>query len=319
MPTTVDDLVSQIRTATDELNTEYQSDAEILQTLNRAQRSATNIISRKYPDLFTKTVDITTDGSARYDIPTVAAGRKITHIETYLNQIAYGVTRISEIQATSYRTNAQTSRPLYYVLSKNEFELLPRATNGVVTRIYYIDRSQPLVTSQGRITLVDSGDNLVQVDVIGSSLSTVVSGFTSYVNFIDYNTGRVKGTCQIAAIDTTSKEITFKTSGLTRTSVLGLAVSTALPIDLAEDDYICLVTGTCVPELDDIYCDYLLQYSVVDIRRRFGEPLNEELEALDRIGKELEEMWAGRRSPGRVRKANTNYRNTDGSIIRYFQ
>jgi len=319
MPTTVDDLISQIRSATDELNTEYESDAEILQTLNRAQRNATNIISRKYPDLFTKSVNITTDGGYFYDIPPEAAGRRILHVECYLNQIAYGMNRVTEIQATNYRTNAQSSRPLYYVMAKNQLELLPRPTSGVVVKLYYLDRSQPLVTSQGRITLVDSGDNLVQLDSIGASLSTTVTGFSSYVNFIDYNTGAVKGTCQIAAINTTSKEVTFKTSGLTRTTVLGMPISTSIPADLAEDDYVCLVTGTCVPELDDVYCDFLLQYSVVDIRRRFGEPLNEELEALDRIGKELEAMWAGRRSPGRVRKANINYRNTDGSLIRYFQ
>jgi hypothetical protein len=319
MPTTVDQLVSEIRTATDEINTEYESDTEILQTLNRAQRNATNIISRKYPDLFTDWVDITTDGEYNYDLPTEAAGRRVVHVESYYNEIAYPMARITEVQASNYRTNAQSARPIYYLNYKNHIQFLPRPTSGIRVRVYYIKRSQPLVLSQGRINLVDSGDNLVRVDAIGPDLATTTSGFASYVNFIDYNTGAVKGSCQIAAIDTDTNEITFKTSGLTRTSVLGLTISTTLPTDLAEDDYICLVTGTCVPELDDVYCDFLLQYSVVDIRRRFGEPLGEELEALERISKELEEMWAGRKPPGRIRKANGNYRNTNGSLIRYFQ
>lgn len=319
MPTTVDELMQAVRDATDEDNRDYLTPEQILKALNRAQRNATNIISRKYPDLFIESVNLTTDSNYDYDIPSVAAGRKIAHVESYYNQVAYGLTRLTEIQGTNYRTNTQTSRPMYYVMKKNKIQLLPRPTNGVVVKLYYLKRSQPLVTQQGRITDIDTLNNLITLDVIGADLSTDSSGFASYINFIDYNSGAIKGSCQIAAIDTDTNEITFKTSGLTRSEVLGLPISTALPTDLAADDYICLVTGTCVPELDDLYCDFLLQYAVVDVRRRFGEPLNEELEALQRISKELEEMWAGRNPPGRVRKANANFMNPTGGLIRYFQ
>ena len=319
MPTTVDDLIDQVRNATDEINTNYEDGSQILLALNRAQRNATNIIARKYPDLFTKWVDITTDGAYDYALPVEASGRRITHIESYYNQVAYPMDRISEIQASNYRTNAQTARPLYYVMYKNNIQLLPKPTGGIRIRIYYMERSQQFVKNQGRLTYIDSANNLVQVNAVGTDLSTSTAGFSSYVNFIDYNTGAVKGTCQIASIDSDTNEITFKTSGLTRTTVLGLTVSTSLPTDISEDDYICLVTGTCVPELDDVYCDFLLQYAVVDIRRRFGEPLQEELEALQRIEKELQEMWATRNPPSRVRKANANYVNPAGSLIRYFQ
>jgi hypothetical protein len=319
MATTVDELMQSVRDATDEDNQEYLTDAQILKALDRAQRNATNIISRKYPDLFTASVDITTTGVYDYDLPTEAAGRRITHMESYYGEIAYPMQRISEQQASAYRTSAQTSRPLYYVMSKNTIQLLPKPSSGVNIKIYYLKRSQPMVQQQGRITDIDTVNNLITLDAVGTQLATTITGFSSYVNFIDYNTGAVKGTCQISAIDTVTKEVTFKTTGLTRTSVLGLPVGVALPTDLVSDDYICLVTGTCVPELDDVYCDFLLQYSVVDIRRRFGEPLQEELVALDRIAKELESMWAGRNQTGRVRKANQNFSGPGGSLIRYYQ
>jgi hypothetical protein len=319
MATTVDDLIQSVRDATDEDNQDYLTTDQILKALDRGQRNATNIISRKYPDLFTESVNLTTDGDYNYPLPTSAAGRRITHVESYQQEIAYPLQRISEQQATLYRSNSQTSRPLYYIMYKNHIQLVPRPTAGVVIKLYYLKRSQPLVQQQGRITDIDTVNNLVALDAVGSAISTISTGFGSYVNFIDYNTGAIKGTCQVAAIDTVNNELTFKTSGLTRTEVLGLTVSTAIPTDLAADDYICLVTGTCVPELDDVYCDYLLQYAVVDVRRRFGEPLQEELIALDKIGKELEAMWAGRNPPGRIRKANAAYVNPAGSLLRYFQ
>lgn len=319
MATTVDELVQSVRDATDETNVTYLTDAQILKALDRAQRNATNIISRKYPDLFTKPVDITTTGVYDYDIPPEAVGRRIVHVESYQGAIAYPMTRISEQQATAYRSNSQTSIPQYYVMSKNTIQLLPKPSNGVVVKLYYMDRSQPLVQQQGRITDTDSVNNLITVDTLGSAMSTTITGFSSYINFIDYQTGAIKGTCQISAIDTTTNEITFKTTGLTRTSVLNLPVTTAIPTTLVPDDYICLVTGTCVPELDDVYCDFLLQYAVVDIRRRFGEDIQEELIALDRIGKELETMWAGRNQTGRIRKANNNFSGNAGSLIRYYQ
>lgn len=319
MATTVDDLIQSVRDATDEDNQDYLTTAQILKALDRGQRNATNIISRKYPDLFTESVDITTDGGYNYALPTSAAGRRITHVESYSGDTAYPIQRISEQQATLYRSNSQTSRPLYYIMYKNNIQLVPKPTSGVVVKLYYLKRSQPLVAQQGRVTDINTASNLVTLDAIGSNLNTTITGFGSYVNFIDYNTGAVKGTCQVAAINTTNKEVTFKTSGLTRTKVLGLTVGVAIPTGLVADDYVCLVTGTCVPELDDVYCDYLLQYAVVDVRRRFGEPLQEELIALDKIGKELETMWAGRNPPGRIRKANSAYANPAGSLLRYFQ
>jgi hypothetical protein len=64
-----------------------------------------------------------------------------------------------------------------------------------------------------------------------------------------------------------------------------------------------------VSELDEAYNDYILQFSVVEIRRRLGEPLNDELAALNAIEDELKRIWSGRESSLRVRKSNNHYNN----------
>jgi hypothetical protein len=303
---TVDELVSQIRQQTDEANTTDLSDSEIIQVLDRAQRNAINIITRRFPDLFYTSTDLTTvSGQYDYDIPKEAVGRKIAHVECYVDESAYPLQRIDISKTSYYRSQATTTRPRYFGLTKNTLQLYPAPSGGLTVTVYYPGRVEPLVLNQGRVTYVNSGTNTIAVDTLGSSLSTTTTGFGSYVNFIDYRTGAIKGTCQINSINTTLKEISFKTTGLTRSTVLDKTVAVALPTDLEVDDYICLITGTCVPELDEGYSDFLIQYSVVDIKRRFGEPLQEELESLKRLQDEIEKTWTGRNQAGRVRKSNS--------------
>lgn len=316
---TVDDLVSQVRQQTDEANTVDLNDSEIIQVLDRAQRNAINIITRRFPDLFYTFADITTvGGQYDYDIPKAAVGSKIAHMEAYVGEVAYPMTRIDLNKTSFYRSQATTTRPVYYGVTKNRLQLYPAPSQGITVRIYYPRRAEPLVLKQGRVTYIDTINNKIAVDEIGSALSTTTTGFGSYVNFVDYVTGEIKGTCQLNNINQSLDELTFKTTGLTRSSVLGKTISTAIPTDLALDDYICLVSGTCVPELDESYSDFLIQYAVVDIKRRFGEPLNEELESLKRLQDEIEKMWAGRNQAGRVRKANTLWGTYTGSPIRLY-
>jgi hypothetical protein len=316
---TVDDLVEQVRQQTDESNTAYIEDADIIKALDRAQRNAMNIISRKFPDMFYESEDITTvAGQYDYDIPRAASGRGIAHVEVYSGDVAYPMTRIDVRKSSYYRSEATTARPMYYGIKKNSLQLFPAPSGGVTVKVYFQKRAEPLVKSQGQITAIGVDDTVVTVDTLGSDLSVSIAGFASYVNFIDRVTGAVRGTCQINSIDTDLNEVFFKTSGLTRSTVLDKTVATSMPSDLEIDDYVCLVTGTCVPELDDTYTDFLLQYAVVDIKRRFGDPLEEELEALKRVQEEIEKMWANRNQAGRVRKSNSVWGTYNGSPLRNF-
>ena len=69
----VDDLIDQVRAQTDENNTEDISNAQLIKTLNRAQRHAANILARKFEDmLWTSATVTTTAGTRAYDIPSGA-------------------------------------------------------------------------------------------------------------------------------------------------------------------------------------------------------------------------------------------------------
>lgn len=316
---TVDDLVDQVRQQTEELNTTEIEDSDILQTLDRAQRNAMNIISRRFPEMFYEDEDITTvSGQYDYDIPNKATGRGIVHVEVYSGDVAYPVTRIDSRKASFYKSSATTSRPMYFALKKNTLQLFPAPSGGLTVKVFYQRRSENMVMKQGQITDIDLVNNIVTVDTLGSDLSVTTTGFASYVNFIDRTTGAVLGTCQLSEISTTLKELTFKTSGLTRSTVLDKTIAVVVPTTVAVDDYVCIVTGTCVPELDDTYTDFLLQYAVVEIKRRFGEPLEEELESLRRMQNEIEKMWANRNQAGRVRKSNGIWGTYSGSPLRNF-
>ncbi len=306
MSQSVDSLLEQTRSQLDENNTQNVTDAQLIQALNRGQRAATNIISRKYPAMFWESTAIaTTAGTREYDIPTDAHGRRVEMVEIDESGTRYELRRVNNNQTSGLTTTDRSVRPVYYSLSKNQISLYPLPSGGQTLYAHYIKRPEDLVVSQGRIT--STASNYVIVDSLGSSLSTSTTGFGSYINIIDYNTGAIKGTMQISAIDTTLKKVTFKSSGLTRSTVLGRTVSTSLPTDISVDDYICLVTGSAVSELDEAYTDYLVQFAVVEIRRRFGETINEEIVALTNLEKEIEKMWSGRESSTKIKKANIHF------------
>jgi hypothetical protein len=306
MAQSVDNLLDQVRTQLDETNTANATDAQLLQALNRAQRAATNIVAREYDSMFWSSTSTTTVASQReYDIPVDAYGRRVEMVEIEAGGVRYELRRIGNNKTTQFTQSSQVQRPTYYSIVKNKIALFPLPAGGTTLYIHYNKRAENLVSSQGRITA--TGSTYVTVDSLGSSLAVATTGFGSYVNVIDYNTGEIKGTLQISAIDTALKKVSFKTSGLTRSTVLGRTINTSLPTDIAVDDYISLVTGTAVSELDEAYTDYLVQYAVVEIRRRFGETIQEELIALQTLEKEIERMWVGRESSKKIRKSNSHY------------
>jgi hypothetical protein len=303
---TVDELVDQVRTQLDESNINDVDDPQILQALNRAQRSATNTASRQYESMFWKTTTLTTDGTNELAIPSDAFGRKVEMLEVGSGTSRYQLKRLPNHQTSSYYSStANTSTPTHYSLTKNTIVVYPTPSSGLSVHVSYTKKPEPMVLSQGRVTSFAAG--YVLVDELGDDISTSVTGYGSYINFIDYNTGEIKGSCQVSAIDTTLKQVSIKTTGLTRSTVLGRTVATSLPTDLSVDDYVCLITGTAVPELDEAYVDYLVQYAVVEIKRRFGESIEQELPTLKDLKDELDAMWAGRESSGRVVRTNRHY------------
>lgn len=323
MSLTVSEIITEVRDQLDEVNVLNVTDAQILAALNRGQRKGTNIIARRFDELFL-TYDssiTTTAGTQNYAIPTAAYGRRIEKVELVDGNITYEIRKISFHDSSKFNSSSQVSRPYYYAQKKNEILLYPAPSGGRTIRVWYTDRPEELVTSQGRITAYSDNSgaaDTVTLDSIGSDLTTdTTDGFNAYVNVIDYTTGDIKGTLQIAAINTTTKVVTFKYDQTNaRTTVLGRTVSNTLPTDISQDDYLCVITGTCVPEIPGAYTDYLTQYAVVEIRRRLGEDTSQEFAALKELELEIEKMWVGRESSHRIRKSSTHWQRGLGSSLR---
>lgn len=317
MSLTVDDMVSQCRAQLDETNTANVTDSELVDALNRGQRKAANMTSRYFRDLMWAVTTIQTNSAdTTYDIPDEAYGRRINHVTVQIGSIPYPLKRISNAEKHNYNIDSQAQRPYYYTVTKNTLEIYPPPAGNLTLNVHYTAKPEDMVKNQGRIESINSGSNYVIVDTLGSDISSVSTGFNSYVNIIDYVTGAVKGTLQVSEINTTTKQVTFKTSGLTRTKVLGKTLLTAIPSTVEADDYLSIVTGTCVPELPEAYIDFLMQSAIVDIRRRFGEPLEEDYRHYKELEEEIRKMWIGRESQNRIRKASTHWKGPFSTEVR---
>jgi hypothetical protein len=99
-------------------------------------------------------------------------------------------------------------------------------------------------------------------------------------------------------------KITFKTSP-TRTTVLGQTISTTLvDKDIAEDDYICVIKGTCIPLLKKPNSNFIIQYAVAELTRKLGGAADMEERVKQQLEKQVERSWVGREQSIRVTKAN---------------
>ena len=190
---TTDDLVSDVRSMLDEENRDSVDTAEdILPALNRAQDFAANILARQYdaPLLANQTIT-TNNGQREYDIPDDAFEQRIEKVEVEVNNLFYPVTRIDFRHISLYETQGSTSIPYYYTVIGNKFRILPTSNGTFRLRIWYLKDPRPLVTQQGRITLVNETDQYVLVDSTGADLTTEQDQLNSYANLVDGQSGPI--------------------------------------------------------------------------------------------------------------------------------
>jgi hypothetical protein len=129
----------------------------------------------------------------------------------------------------------------------------------------------------------------------------------------------VKATLQVSGINTTTKVITFKSSGLDRDTVYTNTVATAIPTTVALDDHICLASGTAIPFLFQDYDDYLVQFALVEIRRdTLSQPVGESFAALRDLENDVKKIWAGRAATKRVAKTNPHW-GSNISWVRFYR
>lgn len=268
---------------------------------------AANILARHYESpLLAYDIVPLVGGQQEYPIPRLAFENRLEKVEVQIQLgIMNPVKRISYRDATLLETTAFTSIPLFYSEISDIYRLYPKPTGAYPLRVWYIKDPHPLVLEQGTITVINQPGNYVVVDTIGSQLTVENSLPSSYVNFVDGTTGVVKGSCQIQSL--TNNRITFKTVP-NRSVVLDQVISGTLPANLAADDLICTVDGSCVPALKKPFANFLIEMAASEI---LNTKLGMQSEMAEKCRKEMQDLvkesWVGRESYVRVKTVNPHF------------
>ncbi len=309
----VDSLVGQCRSQIDEANTSDISNTKILAALNRAQMKLVRLATRRFAPMFRgeSTLSVTS-GTNQLTIPESAFGLVVNAVHVIIAGQAYKVEPARADDVVGWdNTTGTTSRPQYWAQQGTKLLVFPYPSSDVEFRVRFQARPPDLVLSQGRVTAFDSNLLTADLDSIGSSLTTSIAALGAFVNWVDGTTGEVKATLQVSAVDTAGAAgtVTFKSAGLGRTTVFGQTVATALPTDAGLDDYLCLASGTCIPTRVADYADYLIQYAVVELKRKQAEDTTAEYAALKELESDVTAMWAGRAGTKRVRRVSPIWGN----------
>lgn len=139
----------------------------------------------------------------------------------------------------------------------------------------------------------------------------------SYFNIIDAQTGLIKASFQSAPNSEEDND-----SGLYKmylkvpfkSSVLNQPIDNPDTIDLdnlkfTDDDYICSVKGSCIPELDTIVENFIIQYSVAEIKRSLGQDFVPERDVLKQFEQDVKRAYVNRDKNFRINiKTRTFYK-----------
>lgn len=315
-----EELIQQVRDQVDEDNTADLSDDRVLRVLNRARMKLVRLAGRKFVPAFQREEIVTpdTDDPRNVTLPDLVFALTINEVNVLQGGVAYPVEAVAQRDVTNFESETSSSAiPLYYTQQGGKLKLYPKPASNVQVRVRYQFRPPPLVKTQARVTSIDQVNNLIYVDSVGSSLTTEVDSLNAFVNLIDRFTGEVRATLQVVDIDSTNKTLTFKSTGLDRSSVFGLTVGTSIPDEVALDDFVTLASGTNVPTLLQDYYDYLVVFSVLEIKRSLGLPTQEEYAASKEIESDVLALWAGKQSTRRIQKDNPYWGQRTPMIYKY--
>lgn len=306
---TVQNLVDEVRSKLDEENTDsVDTVTDILPALNRAQDFAFDILARQYPEPLLVPSDLTlVGGTSDYDIPEDTFEDRIEKIEIAIpsgnGRARYiPLDRISYSDISEYESTATSAIPQYYCIHGRTIRIVPEPSGVYSARMWRLRNPEKLVLPQGRITVVNTASNYVTVDSQGSDLATEADQLGSYINFVDGQTGEIRGSGQIQILS--NNRITIRTSPL-RSTVLNRTISGALSTILPElDDYIAPIDGTCVPYYSSPVSNFMVQYAVHDLRGTLEGAADVEAALLEKLEKQVERTWVGRQQTLRIKKKN---------------
>ncbi len=320
---TTDTLVEEVRSLTNELNQDaLKAERDIIPALNRAQEHMMAILARHYPEpyLTEYSFDVVST-RANYKIPEDAWSDQVTKVEMTRpgEKYRYEVTRAAYRDATKFRADSRPNVPSYYIIRGREIEFIPQPSGTYDSVMWYIRAPERLVLQQGRITFVSAAENRIKVDAIGSNVSTETDALESWVNIIDGQTGEIKATCQVQST-TGTQDITFKSNiGASLLTADGTILNKTPTTDLTTvtdnngnlaihpNDYICSITGTCVPYFFQPARNFIVSHAAADCGRALGIPADSMYREREKFEKEIKDTWTGREASIRVKNNSPHW------------
>lgn len=307
-------LIREIRDLVDETNTSAVTDDEIVASLNRASDRVADILAKHYNAPLLTSLVQATGSTAALAIPEDALEQRVQKMEFRPQGGSW--TQLLEVSVDvihNYEQTIQSSRsyPQYYYIVGQEVVLLPGPAIAGQLRMWYLRDPAPLVKELGRITVRSApggGTPYVVLDEVEADAPLSAQGdeLESFVNLVDKDSGRIKATLQVQALDDT--RVTFRTVP-TRSVVQGLTVVSSLPADLEVDDYACPVQGTCVPLFKKPASNYLVQYAAADVSvNKLGGDPGILLAQVSKMEEDVSRTYAGRPNKTRVKNRSNSWR-----------
>lgn len=305
---TTKNLIQAVRSQLDEDNTASIDDSrDIVPALNRGLSKAYSVLARRYPDpLLTSMTFTPTANEADYTIPEDAFEDRVEKIEAIQNGSVFPIKRVDFRDLLYFETQGSVNSPLAWASIGRTYRVAPKPTGTYQFRVWYLKEPPNLGIEQGRITSVNIAANYVTVDLAGESLESAIDDNNAYINIIDKDTGVIKSSHQIQNI--IGNRILFRAIP-TRTEVYGQTIVGSIPDTAQLDDYICLVTDTCISPLRNPLANYVIQFAVAELTRKLGGENDMEMRVLDQMEKDVERQWSGRENTSRVRSTSKHWLN----------
>lgn len=313
---TVENLISEVQSQTDEFNQDtVDIERDILPCLNRGQDFGVDIYSRRYPDPWIKTKEVSiVAGTTSLEIPEDCFEDRVIRLTLIIGQQTNKIKRVDYDSFETYQTTNQ-GIPLYYTVVGRELRISQPSISGTL-RLAYIRSPEKLVRPQGRITEINLIDNYLRVDVLGELVTTSIDELGCFINVVDGQTGEIKQTLQVLSLE--NDKVTFRSNSPSRTKVLGRDISLSILEDVELDDYICLVDGSCVCYFGRPTSNFLIQYAVNEIRRKLGLDAMTEEQVLEKFTKQMEKTTSGRENTKRIKKASSAWRSPSNTRRWFF-
>ena len=306
---TVQNLADEVRSQIDEQNRDsVDTERDILPRLNRAQKYAFDIYARRYmePLLDPRTLTLV-GGQQDYDLPTDTFEDRIVKMDIRVPSGGAGpnatfrpMQRIGYRDISEYETTSTTNIPYYYCIIGRKIRIIPTPSGTYNARLTVLRRVEKLVLPAGRITIVNNASNYIIVDQAGPNLTTEADQLGSYVNLINGQTGEIRGTLQIQSLQ--ENRVAFRSTPA-RSTVVGRTVTGSLAdLEVAPDDYICAIDGTCVPYFGTPTSNFMIEFAAAEQIRSLGGDSVAEKDILEKLEKQVEKAWANREQSIRIKK-----------------